>query len=637
MLPFAKSRFKEIPQYILNSTGGIIKAFVGSFFSAEGHVSKINLEITSTSQQIIDALQILLLRSGIHSCKSIHNSVYKNEPYVSYRLYICKREDILKFKNIYKDYICPSKIKSFDNLKVLANAYNGERWLVPKDFIRPITRNYNLNAIFGTPNRPGGSIYNKNLSYEKATLLNSYIDSEILTTILNADYKFCKIKQVVHVGKMETYDFEVEGGNTPYGFVDGLLVHNSIGKKRADLMAEVKTKFLKGAKKADVVSKEQAEEIFSWIEKSNRYSFNKSHAVAYAMSTYVSAYMKTHFPLAFYAGWLYHSGHAPDPKVEVKELVYDGKMRNIATVSPNISRLRDRFNVDEGIIHFGLSDLKSIGASKCGKFFDVIENSKKIPQKLSAMSWYEFLTKVSTEDGVYAEVIKSLILTGSLDKYCDQDMTRHRMLEEFDVWGQLTKKERGWIQTKSDISMSLCDGIDFLLSSHTSYVCCTPKARKLLGVKRPIANDKRVEIVRGLQYVLGHPMSSLEDHPEWICQEEERYMGLSLTYAKVDCCDTSAANMTCKEYFDGYNGDCILAVEISTCKPYLMTSGPSKGKSMAFLSVEDGSGYLDSVIAFADQWDEFKGLLYKGNTVLLYGTPSKKDSSSLVIQKIKQI
>ena len=359
---------------------------------------------------------------------------------------------------------------------------------------------------------------------------------------------------------------------------------------------------------------------------------SNSHAVAYAMSTYVSAYMKTHFPLAFYGSWLYHSGHAPDPKVEVKELVYDGKMRDITTVSPNISRLRDRFNIDKGIIHFGLSDLKHIGTSKCAKFFDVI---KKDSKEMSAMTWYEFLTKLSAEEGVYAEIIRSLILTGSLDKYCGQDMTRHRMLEEFDVWGQLTKKERSWIQ--SEEYLSLYESIESILCYQKFYDDLTSKERKSLGTKRPIANDKRIKAIQGLQYLLGHPMSSLEDHPEWICQEEERYMGLSLTYAKVDCCDTSAANLTCKEFFDGYSGDCILAVEITTCKPYLMTSGKSKGKTMAFISVEDSSGYLDSVIAFSDQWDEFKGLLYKGNTVLLYGTPSKKDDSTLVIQKIKQI
>ena len=100
-------------------------------------------------------------------------------------------------------------------------------------------------------------------------------------------------------------------------------LRKAIGKKKADLMAKVKKKFLKGAIVEKIVSEEEAEEIFSWIEASSRYSFNKSHAVSYAICAYWSAYAKAHHPLEFYCSYLKHSGGKPDPQQEVRELVND--------------------------------------------------------------------------------------------------------------------------------------------------------------------------------------------------------------------------------------------------------------------------------------------------------------------------
>ena len=73
------------------------------------------------------------------------------------------------------------------------------------------------------------------------------------------------------------------------------ILRKAIGKKKTDMMAQVKKSFIKKAQSKALVTKEQAEEIFSWIEKSQRYSFNKSHAVSYAINAYLSAYAKSNF------------------------------------------------------------------------------------------------------------------------------------------------------------------------------------------------------------------------------------------------------------------------------------------------------------------------------------------------------
>ncbi|KKM84661.1 hypothetical protein LCGC14_1296980, partial [marine sediment metagenome] len=84
-------------------------------------------------------------------------------------------------------------------------------------------------------------------------------------------------------------------------------LRKAIAKKLPKLMAELKEKFIAGANKRGLVDSETAEEIFSWIEKCQRYSFNKAHAVSYAMVGYQTAWMKCHFPHEFFTSWLTYS------------------------------------------------------------------------------------------------------------------------------------------------------------------------------------------------------------------------------------------------------------------------------------------------------------------------------------------
>ena len=149
-------------------------------------------------------------------------------------------------------------------------------------------------------------------------------------------------------------------------------LRKAIGKKKANLMAKVKRAFLEGAIKQEVLSKEDAEEIFSWIEKSSRYAFNKSHAVSYAICAYWSAYAKTYFPLEFYCNYLIHSSGKPDPQQEVKELVNDAKNNEIYISPPSIKAINTLTDIIDGKIHFGFLGVKSVGLKQIEKFKSVI-------------------------------------------------------------------------------------------------------------------------------------------------------------------------------------------------------------------------------------------------------------------------
>ena len=175
-------------------------------------------------------------------------------------------------------------------------------------------------------------------------------------------------------------------------------LRKAIGKKKADLMAKVKKKFLKGAIVEKIVSEEEAEEIFSWIEASSRYSFNKSHAVSYAICAYWSAYAKAHHPLEFYCSYLKHSGGKPDPQQEVRELVNDAKNNEIYINPPSIKEINVDTAIIDGKIHFGVTDIKSVGIKQVEKFRDaIVFLEQSSGRELCDATWYEFLVLASNK------------------------------------------------------------------------------------------------------------------------------------------------------------------------------------------------------------------------------------------------
>jgi DNA polymerase-3 subunit alpha len=398
-------------------------------------------------------------------------------------------------------------------------------------------------------------------------------------------------------------------------------LRKAIGKKQADLMAQIKKKFIKGAADESIVSKEAAEEIFGWIEKSSRYAFNKSHAVSYAICGYWSAYAKAHYPLEFYSNYLKHAKNKPDPQQEVRELVSDAKLSEINVQPPSIDKLNEETEIIHNKIHFGLRDLKSIGTNQINKLKLALSESD-YSTDLSSWTWYEFLVRLSHK-------INSSTMTAmlSVGMFSHSKISRNKMLDEFDTWEKLTAKERDWVSSKSTKWDTLVDAMRSL----------SPRKKEGGGT----FNEARSQTVRDLILHLENPAYSLDDTPDWVAQTEQQYLGVPITYSKVDSCDTSSANTTCKEFVDGGRKSAALAVSINAVRKYTIKKGKMKGEDMAFLEVEDHSSPLDNVVIFPENLEKYKSLLYEGNTVLLSGNRSKKEgqrnNDSLIIERVRQI
>jgi len=391
------------------------------------------------------------------------------------------------------------------------------------------------------------------------------------------------------------------------------MLRKAIGKKKADLMEEVKKNFIKGAEKQDVVSCEVAEEIFSWIEKSNRYSFNKSHAVSYAINAYWSAYCKYYRPLEFYISYLNHAHGKPEPQKEIKELVVDAKLSDIDVYPPRIGNLYKDFTNINGKIFFGLSHVKNIGATECDKI-----TSNTINNEIKDYTWIQCLIEIIHNLKINKRAVVSMISIGAMNGK-NNTVPRKTMLYEFDSWNQLTSREKEYISQNFLKEDTLYDAINRMLENFK----LTPK---------------RKSVIADINISLKNPFYNIEDSIQTIAQDEEKYMGCSLTCSKADASEESFGATLCKDISNGLiTGKTNIVVSINSVREYKTKKGKNPGQTMAFLCVEDNSGILDSVTVFPEAYSEYKDLIIEQNTVLIHGETSKKDKTSLIVNKVKQI
>ena len=399
---------------------------------------------------------------------------------------------------------------------------------------------------------------------------------------------------------------------------DADALRKAIGKKKADLMEKVKKSFLEGAERQGTVTKEIAEEIFSWIEKSNRYAFNKSHAVSYAINAYWSAYCKTHRLKKFYNTYLNRADRKPDPDVEKKQLIMDAKRANIDVLPPRLQHLYTNFtrNTEKDIVYYGLQHIKHVGGKECEKL-ETLGN-------VSEYTWLDCLLKIIYKLNLNKRSTIALISVGAFNGANNRE-SRQKMLYEFDSWKQLSAREQKAIaenHESGDPSVYASS-----LSEAISHMTNTIKI-----------NSRRMPTVQDIKESLDSPFYDLGDKAVTIAADEEKYMSCSLTCNKVDGLDLNMVTNLCQDVSSGViTKKANLAIEIVRVKIVKTKRGKNPGQEMAFLTVEDGSGSLEDVVIFPEPYDKYKDLLLDNNTVLLMGEVDKRKKTSFIVNQVSQI
>jgi len=398
-------------------------------------------------------------------------------------------------------------------------------------------------------------------------------------------------------------------------------LRKAIGKKKADLMAKVKKSFLEGAASKGIVTKDEAEEIFGWIEKSSRYSFNKSHAVAYGFDSYWSAWYKANHTKEFFLSYLYHANEKQDPHQEIYELVNEAKAFDITVSCPKLSQFSLKFAIFDDDIQFGVKDIKGLTGVTGDKVVKAIEEvSVDIDKSLQNLTWLEVLMYIVPK--INSTAFKAL---ASIGFFCTKGtgVTRNQALYEYQIFKRLTKKEQEW-----------------LLDNYNNGWSGLEDALRALGKKKKegggCANANRVQIVLNEIDMLNNPPYDLSDDPSWIVQQESKLLGCPISMSKIDAVDTSIANTTCKEILQGKTGDniCVVA-NLTRVATHKIKKGKAKGETMCFLTIEDSTGTHDSCVVFPKTREKYRYILFEDNNLMLCG--KVEQDNSFIIENIHEI
>ena len=196
------------------------------------------------------------------------------------------------------------------------------------------------------------------------------------------------------------------------------VLRKAMGKKKADLLAEQKEKFVKGCVE-NGINKTLSERIFSFIEPFAGYGFNRSHAACYALIGYQTAYLKAHYPVQFMAALLTNDMGNQDKTIKN---IAECREMGIKILPPDVNESRADFTVVSDAIRFGLAAVKNVGIKAVESIIEVRDKDGKFKDL------FDFCERVDGSK-VNKRVLEGLIQCGALDF---ADVYRSRLFASVD-------------------------------------------------------------------------------------------------------------------------------------------------------------------------------------------------------------
>ncbi len=184
------------------------------------------------------------------------------------------------------------------------------------------------------------------------------------------------------------------------------LLRRAMGKKIKEAMDAERPKFLAGAA-ANGVDEAKAEEVWTLLEKFANYGFNKSHAAAYAVVSYQTAWLKANHPVEFMAAVMNLDIHLTD---KLGTFVQECRRMEVALAPPCVNRSRAKFTVDEGRVLYALGALKNVGLEAMrlitaareagGAFRDLVDFAARVDLKAIGKRPLEMLARAGAFDAL---------------------------------------------------------------------------------------------------------------------------------------------------------------------------------------------------------------------------------------------
>ena len=360
-------------------------------------------------------------------------------------------------------------------------------------------------------------------------------------------------------------------------------IRRTMSKKKMEKMAKEKNDFIYGNEERGIdgcikrgISEEVAKKIYDDMTDFAKYAFNKSHAAAYAVVSYQTAYLKCHYPVEFMASlmtsFMEHTG-------KITEYIMTCRQMGIEILSPDINEGDYRFTPYEGNIRYGLAAIKGVGRP----VIDEIVEERKAGGPYVNLK--DFCTRLSGRS-VNKRTVESFIKAGALD--CLPGTRKQKMLVYADVIDDVSRQKK----TTMTGQMSLFDFAE-------------PEQQKELDIVMPEVGEYDKEEILAFEkevlgvYISGHPL--------------EQYVGLlerNITNRTTDFV-TADGEMAPKvrDQATAVIGGMITAKTVKTTRTNSL---------MAFITLEDLYGTVE-VIVFPRDYDKNRSVIEEDRKVLIKG------------------
>ena len=392
------------------------------------------------------------------------------------------------------------------------------------------------------------------------------------------------------------------------------LVRRAMGKKKLDIMAKEREIFIHGQEDENGnivvpgcirngIDEKSANKIFDEMAEFAKYAFNKSHAAAYAVVSYRTAYLKAYYPEEFMAATLNsYLGNLDKVPIYVDEC----RRMNIEILKPDVNKSFTKFTVDNSKIRFGLGSIKNVGIA----VVDSIVRERQ--QNGEYKSFTDFCERVQDE-AVNKKCIESLIKAGAFDEF---GQTRSTLLASFEsIIDTIQNSARK--SFKGQVTMFDLDAMDSDDKEELKYSFIELKEyedKDLLSMEKEMLGI----------YISGHPL-------EKIREQIIRATNIDTMQMKEIKEEVDSTGSTTK-YKDGQNVK--YAGIISSVKKKYTKSN----KLMAFVTIEDLYGTAE-IIVFESVYQSAANLLTVDSIVLVEGRLSIREDEDvkIVARAIKEL
>ena len=370
------------------------------------------------------------------------------------------------------------------------------------------------------------------------------------------------------------------------------LLRRAMSKKKADVMEQERRNFVYGNPEEGVpgciangISEAVANRIYDEMLDFAKYAFNKSHAAAYAIVSYQTAYLKYYYPVELMAALM---TSVIDNAGKVSEYIYTCRQMGINILPPDINSGEGRFSVDGKHIRYGLAAIKSVGRP----VIDAIVSERKANGPFKHLK--DFIERLSGKE-VNKRTIESFIKAGALDSLGG---TRKQFMmiyvkildqvnqeKKYSMTGQMTLFDMVSEEQKSEFDIPLPNVGEYEKETLLAF------EKEVLGI-----------------YVSGHPM-----------QKYETKWKKSITNTTLDFQVDEETGRT-----KVHDGERAIVGGIITAKTIKHTKN---NKTMAFLTIEDLVGTVE-VVVFPRDYEKNRAYLEEDSKVFVKGRVSEEDDNA---------